>query len=45
MCGLESENRVASIGIIGKDSVFVFFFSHKRLMIYRMVCIFSSNMF
>ena len=39
------ENRVAVIRIIGKDCVFVFFFSHKQLMIYRMMRIFDSNMF
>ena len=40
-----TENRAATTRIIGKDSAFVFFFSHKRLMICRMMCIFSSNMF
>ena len=41
-----TESREVATRIIGKDTVFVFFFfSDKLLMIYRLMCIFSSDMF
>ena len=39
------ENEVAVTGVIGEDSRFVFLFSDKLLMIYRIMGGVNSNMF
>ena len=39
------ENEAVVTGIIGEDSRFVFFFSDKLLMIYRIMGAVNSNMF
>ena len=38
------ENEATVIGVIGKDNRFVFFFSHKLLMIYRIMGAANTNM-
>ena len=40
-----TENKATVTGIIGEDSRFVFIFSDKLLMIYRIMGAVNSNMF